>query len=77
MIRNLLNLTQQAIDQRFQQEIPDLEKLVQSRLKLKNPADLTSDSETLILTSTPSKDGTRQEKLKGSEADSCAGMVVS
>ena len=41
MIGNLLNLSQQAIDQRFQQEIPDLVKLVQSRLKLKNPADLT------------------------------------
>lgn len=38
--------TEKSIDHRFQQEIPDLERLVQSRLKLKNPADLTSAAET-------------------------------
>ena len=46
MIGNLLNLSQQAITQRVQQEIPDLEKLVQSRPKIKNPSDLTRDAET-------------------------------
>ena len=46
MIGELTNLSKQAIDQRFGQEIPDLEKLVESKLKLKNPSDLTSDPDT-------------------------------
>lgn len=46
MIGNSLNLSQQAINQRFEQEIADLRKLVESRPKMKNPADLTSDAET-------------------------------
>jgi predicted transcriptional regulator len=43
MIGNLLNLTQPAITQRFQSEIADLQTLIESKLKLRNPADLISD----------------------------------
>jgi hypothetical protein len=46
MIGNCVNLSESAIRQRFDAEIPDLEKLLQSRLKIKNPADLRSDAET-------------------------------
>jgi hypothetical protein len=56
MIGASLNLSQDTISLRFQREIPDLEKLVESRLKLKNPADLTNDKETPmpeVLASTP------------------------
>jgi hypothetical protein len=42
MIGDLTNLSKQAIDQRMSQEIADLQKLAESKLKLKNPADLTS-----------------------------------
>ena len=42
MIGNCVNLSESAIRQRFDAEIPDLEKLLQSRLKFKNPADLRS-----------------------------------
>lgn len=45
MIGNSFNLSQDAISLRFQREIADLQKLVESKLKLKNPADLTSDPE--------------------------------
>jgi hypothetical protein len=46
MIGSLLNLTHQAISQRFEQEIRNCEKLAESKLKLKNPADLSREAET-------------------------------
>jgi hypothetical protein len=46
MIGNEFNLSQDAIFRRFEREIPDLEKLVASRLKLKNPGELPRDAET-------------------------------
>jgi hypothetical protein len=49
MIGNRLDLAQNTINDRFQSEIPDLEKLIQSRLKIKNPADLIGDAETPVL----------------------------
>jgi len=48
MIGDRLNLAQNTINDRFQSEIPDLEKLIQSRLKIKNPADLIGVAETLM-----------------------------
>ncbi len=45
MIGNLLNLSQPAITQRFQSEIRNCEKLIESKLKLKNPSDLIDDPE--------------------------------
>jgi len=46
MIGNCVNLAESAIRQRFDAEILDLVKLLQSKLKFKNPADLSSDAET-------------------------------
>ena len=45
MIGSLWDLTQPAITQRFQSEIRDCEKLIESKLKLKNPVDLIDDPE--------------------------------
>lgn len=46
MIGNRLDLAHNTVNDRLQSEIPDLEKLTASRLKLKNPADLVGDAET-------------------------------
>ena len=46
MVGDRLNMPQTTVADRILTEVPDLEKLVQSRLKLKNPADLTGDAET-------------------------------
>ena len=45
-IGDYFGLAQKTISDRFKGEIPDLEKLLESKLKLKNPADLSGDSET-------------------------------
>ena len=46
MIGNSVNLDESRIRQRFDGEIPDLVKLLESRLKVKSPADFRSDHET-------------------------------
>lgn len=46
MIGDRLNMPRTTIDQRIQTEVADLLKLVESKLKLKNPSDLTDDPET-------------------------------
>ena len=67
MIGDLTNLSKQAIEQRFRQEIADLQKLVESKLKLRNPADLTSDPETptpeILAWALNPKDGKTQEEI--------------
>lgn len=42
----MLNLTHQAINQRFEQEIPNLVKLAESQLNVKSPGNLASGKET-------------------------------
>jgi hypothetical protein len=45
MIGNCVNLSESAIRQRFDAEIRNCEKLLESKLKLKNPVDLIDDTE--------------------------------
>lgn len=45
MIGTCVNLSESAIRQRFDAEIADLQKLLESKLKLKNPGDFPCDTE--------------------------------
>jgi len=46
MISDRLNMPRSTVIERIETEIPDLVKLSESRLKSKNPGDLTNDEET-------------------------------